>query len=520
MDSANPVIASAPPRSPHAGGANAYDLVVVGAGGSGMAAAVEAARSGLKVIVLEKTENAGGTTGLSVGSIMAAGSRQQVSAGVRDSPDIHAGDLDAICRSIGVKDDAALRKVLVENVADTVEWLRRIGINFLAPLPQPPHTVDRLHQVMPTSRAYVVRLQKHLRKLGVTVRTGTPVKRLLFEEGRVVGVEAQAVDGPVCIRAKAGVVLASGDMGGDAQLMHTYMKSWADGVEVYNPANTGDGHKMALAIGAGIVPRKDLGFEAAAHVRFVKPRQSLLQKLPPYPLLTRLMVWSMKYLPKALVRPTMMKFLTTVLGPDAGMFKEGAILVNKNGERIGNDAESPNILIPKQPGGVAYIVFDEKFARKFSTWPNFISTAPGVAFAYIQDYRATRRDLFNTGPDIAGLAKAVGFEAANLRTSIEQANNGRSDQSKLSLGPFYALGPVKTWVLVAPVGLAVNTRFEVLSTAGQVMPGLHAVGHTGMAGFTMTGHGHGLGWAFTSGRLAGQNIASRFLEGERVTDAE
>jgi predicted oxidoreductase len=135
-----------------------------------------------------------------------------------------------------------------------------------------------------------------------------------------------------------------------------------------------------------------------------------------------------------------------------------------------------------------------------------------VAFAYIQDYRATRRDLFNIGADITGLANAVGFKADNLRTSIEQANRERPDDSKLSLGPFYALGPVKTWVLVAPVGLAVNTRFEVLAADGKVIPGLYAVGHTGMAGFTMTGHGHGLGWAFTSGRLAARNVASRLRE--------
>jgi succinate dehydrogenase/fumarate reductase flavoprotein subunit len=248
-------------------------------------------------------------------------------------------------------------------------------------------------------------------------------------------------------------------------------------------------------------------------MRFVKPKQSLLQKLPPYPLLTWLMVWSMKYLPKALIRPAMMKFLTTVLGPDTGVFKEGAILVNKNGERIGNDSDSPNILLPKQPDGVAYIVFDENFARKFSEWPNFISTAPGVAFAYVQDYRAARRDLFNVRPDIAGLAKAVGFQADKLKTSIEEANRRRPADKKLSAGPFYALGPVKTWVLVAPVGLAVNTKFEVLSTDRKVIPGLYAVGHAGMAGFTMTGHGHGLGWAFTSGRLAARHVVSRLRGG-------
>jgi succinate dehydrogenase/fumarate reductase flavoprotein subunit len=498
-----------PGASTYVAGGKTCDLIVVGAGGSGMIAAAEAARHGLKVIVFEKAPQVGGTTGLSVGTIMAARSKQQMAAGVEDSPAIHASDLEAICASMGIKDDTALRQVLVENVADTVEWLRAIGINFMAPLPQPPHTVARLHQVMPTSRAYVVRLHRQLRKLGVDIRVATPASRLIVEDGTVVGVEARGPEGEVAVRSRAGVILASGDMGGDPQLMHAYMKTWADGVEVYNPANTGDGHKMALAVGAAIVPRKDLGFEAAAHIRFVKPKPGLLQRLPPWPLLTRSMVWAMKYIPAALIRPIMMRFLTTVLGPDAGVFKKGAILVNKRGERIGRENDAPNILIPQQPDGIAYIVFDEKFANKFSSWPNFISTAPGVAFAYVQDYRATRPDLFNVGVTIAELARVAGFDADKLAASIEDANQGRGDGQKLSTGPFYALGPVKTWVLVAPVGLSVNTRFEVLSKDGVIIPGLYAVGHAGMAGFTMTGHGHGLGWAFTSGRLGAANAVAR-----------
>ena len=481
------------------------DLVVVGAGGSGMIAAAEAARHGLKVVMFEKAPEVGGTTALSVGTIMAAGTKQQVAAGVQDSADLHASDLKSICRSLGVEDDAALRQVLVENVADTVEWLRGIGIHFMAPLPQPPHSAARLHQVMPTSRAYVVRLHKHLRDLGVDIRTATPVGRLLTESGAVVGVEAQGRLGKVVMHARAGVILASGDMGGDSQLMRTYMKNWADGAEVYNPMNTGDGHKMALAIGAGIVPRKDLGFAAAAHIRFVKPKPTWLQKVPPWPLLTRAMVWAMKHVPQRIIRPFMMRFLTTVLGPDAGVFQEGAILVNQRGERIGSENDAPNILIPQQPDGVAYIVFDGKFAKKFSAWPYFVSTAPGVAFAYVQDYRATRPDLFKVGSTISELALQSGFDAEKLAAAIDHANVGREEEKRLSAGPFYALGPVKTWVLVAPVGLTVNTSFEVLAADGRVIPGLYAAGHVGMAGFTMTGHGHGLGWAFTSGRLAAQS---------------
>jgi succinate dehydrogenase/fumarate reductase flavoprotein subunit len=207
-----------------------------------MVAAATAARRGLDVLIFEKAPNVGGTTGMSVGTIMAARSRQQIDAGIKDHPDIHAADLEAICQSMGVVDDAQLRQVLVDNVADTVEWLRGIGINFLAPLPQPPHSVDRLHQVMPTSRAYIVRLHRICVKLGVTFHLGMPVRRLVVEQSRVVGVEAGISDAAVLARARVGVVLASGDAGGNGRLMHGYMKTWADDVEIYNPNNTGDGH--------------------------------------------------------------------------------------------------------------------------------------------------------------------------------------------------------------------------------------------------------------------------------------
>lgn len=124
---------------------------------------------------------------------------------------------------------------------------------------------------------------------------------------------------------------------------------------------------------------------------------------------------------------------------------------------------------------------------------------------YVQDYRATRPDLFKVGSTISELALQSGFDAEKLAAAIDHANVGREEEKRLSAGPFYALGPVKTWVLVAPVGLTVNTSFEVLAADGRVIPGLYAAGHVGMAGFTMTGHGHGLGWAFTSGRLAAQS---------------
>jgi fumarate reductase flavoprotein subunit len=233
----------------------------------------------------------------------------------------------------------------------------------------------------------------------------------------------------------------------------------------------------------------------------------LLQRVPAYAPLTRAMVLAFEKLPKRLIRPLLMKFLITTLGPDRGVFEHGAILVNKYGERFADELDTPNLLVPQQPDGVAYIVFDHRFAQKFSRWPHFISTAPGIAFAFVDDYRLARPDLFHAGQTISHLAARVGFSDQRLKIAISAANAGRSDEAKLAMPPFYALGPIKLWVMVAPIGLAVNARFAVLNDAGTPIPGLYAAGNAGQAGFTVTGHGHGLGWAFTSGRLAAHSAA-------------
>ena len=483
------------------------DLAVVGGGGSGLAAALEAAQRGLKVVVLEKTAKLGGTTALSVGSIMAAGTPAQIRAGVKDSPQAHAFDLDRIRTAMGVDDDPELRRVLTENVAETIAVLRSLGLNFLGPLPQPPHSAPRLHQVMPTSPAYIFQLGRHCRRLGVDLRVAAPATRLLTKDARVTGVEAQAGGRTIRVNARAGVVLASGDIGGNSAMMHTHMKNWVDGIEIYNPNNTGDGHVLATEVGAQIVSLKDLSAEDAAHLRFERPKPMLLQRRPAYAPLARAMVLAFEHLPKRLIRPLLMKFLITTLGPDRGVFEQGAILVNKYGERFADELDNPNLLVPQQPDGVAYIVFDHRFAQKFSHWPHFVSTAPGVAFAFVDDYRLARPDLFHVGQSVSHLAAKVGFSDQRLKIAISAANAGRPDEAKLAMPPFYALGPIKLWVMVAPIGLAVNIRFAVLNDVGRPIPGLYAAGNAGQAGFTVTGHGHGLGWAFTSGRLAARSAA-------------
>ena len=79
--------------------------------------------------------------------------------------------------------------------------------------------------------------------------------------------------------------------------------------------------------------------------------------------------------------------------------------------------------------------------------------------------------------------------------------------SRLGAGPFVAMGPLKAWMLLTHVGLAVDTSFAVLDEAGAPIPGLYAAGGAGQGGFSSLYHGHSLGWALTSGRLAGRAAA-------------
>jgi succinate dehydrogenase/fumarate reductase flavoprotein subunit len=73
--------------------------------------------------------------------------------------------------------------------------------------------------------------------------------------------------------------------------------------------------------------------------------------------------------------------------------------------------------------------------------------------------------------------------------------------------PFYALGPVKSYIVFTDGGLKVTERLEVARADGTVIPGLYAAGSAGQGGLLLEGHGHHLGWAFISGRIAGKNAA-------------
>ena len=227
-----------------------FDVVVIGGGGSGLAAAIEARAAGCEVVLLEKNPKLGGSTAWSVGSITSTGTPHQIRAGIRDRPQDHYDDMPLFAGDLAGRDNNELRRVLCEEVPDAFRWLLGLGVRFYGPMPEPPHRQPRMHNVLPNSLSYIYHLEQRARRTGVDVRLDTRVTELMTIDGTVVG--AQCGD-TSRFRARRGVVLAMGDFTSDPELKSRYMGPQQAKVEGVNATATGDGQKLALSLGARIV---------------------------------------------------------------------------------------------------------------------------------------------------------------------------------------------------------------------------------------------------------------------------
>jgi len=485
---------------------NEADVIVVGGGGSGLAAAAEAAGLGRRVILLEKGRRLGGSTAWSVGSISATNTWQQRAAGIVDHPDAHFEDLKVLAGPNAHRDNKQLRRLLVNNITETLAWLEQAGLVFAGPNPEPPHRLPRMHNVLPNSRAFPERLGRLCRRRGVELRMGTLADAILMESGRAVGVRIRETDGggrTQELRARGAIVLAGGDFAGNAGMKRELAGEAAANIDAVNPEATGDAIRIAREIGAEVVNGDII---RGPIMRFVPPqRESLLRRLPPKPWLARSLAFAQAWLPDAIKRPFAMGFLVTALGPSRGLFEAGAILVNARGERFTEELDNPAAAVSDQPGKIAYIVMDARTAEQFTAWPNFVSTAPGVAYAYLPDYKRNRRDICHEAQSSRELAARLAMPETNLTAAV--AGSGKDGRPPLQEGPLIALGPVRSYVVFTDGGLRVSERLEILDENGTRIPGLYGAGSTGQGGLLLEGHGHHLGWAFVSGRIAGRNAA-------------
>ena len=226
------------------------DVVVIGAGGAGMAAGVSANQNGATVIILEKMPKVGGNTISAGGAINAVDEGSETAIKNKDSVALHykqtfeGGDK---------KGDEALVKTLVENAWSAVEWLQSMGMKFK---PE-PFTVTgglwpRAHKpVDPVGTGFFKTYNAYIEaNKGIEVRLNTKAEKLIVENGKVTGVIAKGKTGnKITVKAKKGVVMATGGFGQNVAMRQEYNKLWptldASVKSTNHPGATGDGIAMA-----------------------------------------------------------------------------------------------------------------------------------------------------------------------------------------------------------------------------------------------------------------------------------
>ena len=476
------------------------DAIIVGGGGSGLAAAVSAAEQGCSVLLLEKQKQLGGTTGIAVGSFTANRTTMQRVAGIEDTLDDHEEDAGAFAPdAIEARNHAALRRWFLSHTAETLDWLRGMGLAFHGPNPEPPNRVPRMHNVVPNAKAYIARLQARFLKLGGEIRCQGEVKELLREGDRVIGVRAWVDDHEETMHAQRGVVLACGDYANSHEMIAEHKGDRFAHIDGINPFAAGDGHRLAQAAGAQLV---NMDVTYGPELRFVPPEGKLFfsQLLPTTGpiawLMGRLLPWTPRWVVDAMIR----RLLVTWQHPENALFDDGALLLNVNGKRFCDERRWPEreIAIAAQPSKLAYILLNTELIERYSAWPHFISTAPKIAYAYVTDYLKLRPDIACAG-SLKHISDRRRIPLKALQTAAGEAGLARNHWA--------LLGPCRAYFTTTEGGAAIDESLRVLDESGMPIPGLYAVGQNGLGGQILWGHGLHIAWALTSGRLVGKTLA-------------
>ncbi len=492
---------------------NQFDVVIVGAGGSGLAAAARCVELGLSVMVLEKQPQPGGTTGIAVGSFTANRTEFQRRAKINDSLEDHAEDAGKFARpEIESLNNVELRRFFLSHAAATLDWLSDLGLAFHGPSPEPPNRVPRMHNVVPNAKAYIALLQSKTIRGGGKILCNASVEKLIHDDDRVSGVLACVSGVRQTYSARLGVVLAAGDYANSAEIIERYKGKDYALVDGINPHAQGDGHRLAEQAGACLL---NMDVTYGPELRFVAAetkRKSFDQLLPASGFGAWLAGRLLPFVPRAVVNAFIKRLLVTWQHPEDKLFDRGAILINQDGQRFCDERCWPNreLAVARQANKTAFILLDEHLIEQFTQWPNFISTAPEIAYAYVADYLKLRPDVAVKGTGLEELASARNLPAESLKHTVAAVNHERidTDLPPLREGKWVLLGPLRAYFTTTEGGAAISQQFEVLDQHELPIAGLYAVGQNGLGGQVLWGHGLHIAWAMTSGRLVAEHLAS------------
>lgn len=449
-----------------------YDVVIVGAGGAGLVAAVEAVQSGASVAVLEKTPATGGNTLVSGGGLNVPGSRQQIAMGIEDSVESFYEDTLKGGDNLA---DPALVRVMAENALTDADWLMdEIHVEFMTDRVQQfgGHSVPRaLIPVGNKGVEMISKLQATAEEQGVKIFYNTRGTELVVTDGRVTAVKAENNGKTVVFNASKGVILTTGGFASDVEMRKQYNPNYDERfMTTATQASTGDGIKMAQAIGAGV----------------------------------RDMEWIQVY-------PTCNP-LTGIISYVANSRFDGAILVNNQGQRFIDEMGRRDVIsnaILDQPDGYAYLL-----------WGQEVETVGNMTQEHSKEFEQWQKDdLLYVAESIEDAAQHYGIDPAALKATVDAYNASIADGvdedfnrggalRTLAEGPFYIQKVIPS-AHHTMGGLTINTDAQVLDTDGNPIPGLYAAGEVtgGIHGTNRLG-GNAITDLVVFGRIAGRNVVA------------
>ena len=453
------------------------DVLVVGAGGAGLSAAVAARENGAEVLVLEKNGFVGGATAVSGGLFVGGASKLQEELGVtEDTPEQIFEDLLA-----GGKDnDETMLWLFANNNGKMIDWL-----NYDLKLPviqqltsMVEHKYDRLFAMEGGASGITSSLNDKLQEIGGKVMVETKATELILEDEKVIGVKATGKDKDYEIYADS-IILATGGYGANKDLLPDSVSN----VLYYGPSvATGDGLLMAEEIGAGT--------KYLDHVKIYAQGIEVSEGIG----------------------------AVSTLGSMQATKNEGAIYVNKSGERIINEnAALTDIrdVTLEQEEQMIYLVMDQ---AAFDLWKTAMVDSKFMNEAKINEYVEQNggTPLFANADTIEQAAEIAGIDKEVLTSTIERWNEmvdagvdddfGNTSLSNIDQGPFYIIEQKLRFASTLG-GLAITESMQVLDDNGNVIEGLFAAGEIiGGAHGKDSMPGCNVGWALTTGMLAGKSV--------------
>ena len=446
--------------------ANQADVVVIGAGGAGMAAAIQAADDGATVVVLEKMNYAGGNTVRSEGGMNAAGTASQAALGIEDSPEVMIEDTMVGGKNLS---NPELVRFMAENSAATVDWLTSLGMDLSEVAQGAGATNARMHRSAGGAKIGGVLtpvLMKNLEARGISILYGVRATKLDTDEtGAVVGVTATDKNGAQLSFTCNSVVLATGGFGANEEQFSAYRPDLVGFSTTNHPGATGDGIVMAKEIGAALVDMDQIQ-----------------------------------------TNPTVEPVTHIVLSESVR--GNGAIMVNVEGKRFVCEMLTRDVLsaaILEQPEKYAYLIFDKRIMDKMEAlqqdYEMGIVTEGETPEALAQEL-GIPEDVFAAEVESWNAAVASGNDAAFERTT---------GMGTLSDGPWYAI-KVSPAVHYTMGGVKINTNTEVLREDDSVIANLYAAGEVtgGVHGGNRLG-GNAVCDIMVFGRQAGKLAAANAL---------